>query len=273
MSSFENPFATPKLAKKNDREFFRKVLGNNEADLYLDPSEEPVKDRTADEPTPFEISDEEQWAIEAERRESEYFVLKNVPSRNSKFPSHNLLNKDFKVEGNMSPEFSQGRYMSDFGLTFEYLMSICTDADRSKVIWEEIKASKAWQEGIRFAKVFSIDEVIKQRQEMDPSHVSFLKTIEVFEAIDRAGFRPATLEELLAFGRDFWKPELGEIGDEHKKRSNSKMILALASVAKNSSNGDFFHPALLWDGDQRCLFNISAAIHWDGIEDVLVIKK
>jgi len=58
------------------------------------------------------------------------------------------------------------------------------------------------------AQIFSFEDVLAQKKITDPAASDDLSTVEMYEAIDAAGYRPATFPELLAFARDHWVPEV-----------------------------------------------------------------
>ncbi len=58
----------------------------------------------------------------------------------------------------------------------------------------------------QFAKVFDLKDALKRKRQMNPQCFDSFTMEEVFEEIEKAGYRPATLAELLAFARDCWRP-------------------------------------------------------------------
>jgi len=147
------------------------------------------------------------------------FRLKDIPTF-SKLPSISELKKELELDW-ASPEFREGREIKEFSLTDQDLLDIGFDEPRKrKELLEEIAISRESDEAEPLAKVFDMGETLAKKKQEDSGHPNYLTTKEVFEAIDEAGYRPATLEELLAFGKKFWKPEAVKKSLRTKSNSN-----------------------------------------------------
>ncbi len=99
---------------------------------------------------------------------------------------------------------------------------------------------------------------------------------EVIEAIDEAGYRPATLEELLAYGRDYWEPDAHPNTQTHVQKlfqfSNVRGIFAIGSVF-SSSDGFRYVPCLYWNDDRRQLDANGFDLGWYSDNRFLVFPK
>jgi hypothetical protein len=98
------------------------------------------------------------------------------------------------------------RPLSDFALTRDHLkaIEISDFEEQTRHIHESILANFATEP---IAKVFDIGELIQKKQhDLSDPNIKWLTTKEVFEAIDAAGYRPASLIELLAYAKANWKP-------------------------------------------------------------------
>ncbi len=97
-----------------------------------------------------------------------------------------------------------------------------------------------------------------------------------FAAIASAGYRPATLPEILAFGRDHWKPDADTktLTDEEKllQHVNAPYIYALG--APFSRSGGLRRVSdLHWDGAERRLSASGLEDDWRGGVRFLVLRK
>lgn len=132
------------------------------------------------------------------------------------------------------------------------------------------------------AHIFSIREIIAEKPEDEES----LTTKELLEAFDEAGVRPATLKELLAYKRRYWKPKKdpkNPLSDEEiLQRANWAFITALGSLFSEYSEeaGRYLRlaPCLnAWDegGTERIIELGSDGFHqnWGGDEFFLVFRK
>jgi len=197
----------------------------------------------------------------------------------SKLPSEASF-KD-KVDGykfdRIWDEYREGRGMDDFSLSDEDLQSIgFDDPQKRQELLQEIANGRESNEAEPLAKVFDINEAIAKKKQEDPKHPNWLTTKEVFEAIDEAGYRPATIEELLVFGKQLWKPDVDseKLTDEekHLQRVNASYISALGSPFTDSG-GDCYVPRLGWVGDERDLDGVGLGSGWRGGSRFLVFRK
>ena len=162
------------------------------------------------------------------------FILKDIPEWD-KLPNPEALKKDFKFDWVWEQEYRTNRPITDF--------EIQNKAEASSI-----------------AKVFDIEDIIHQKQQEDPNHKDTLATTEILEAIDKAGYRPATLEELLAYSRDHWEPNA------------NPYIYGLNSVFSGAS-GIRDVPYLHWSVGQRKLSaNVFESV-WDADNRFLVLRK
>jgi hypothetical protein len=143
-----------------------------------------------------------------------------------------------------------------------------------------IAQAKEHEEQEEEATVFDIGDAIAQKKREDPDHPNFLTTKEVLEAIDAAGYRSATLEELLAFGQQHWNPEADPetLTDEEKllQRINVPRIYALASVFSRSDDRRI-NPSIRFvlrpHGGERDLRAGSLGDVWLQDDHFLVVRK
>ncbi|MFA4953969.1 MAG: hypothetical protein WC641_01500 [Patescibacteria group bacterium] len=214
-------------------------------------------------------------------KEKGHVTLRDIPTFTT-LPSHEIL-KDkqtgFKFDWVHEQEYRAGRPLSDFALTDKDLQDIgFNDRQKREGLLQELALAKERKESEPEATVFDIREAIDEKKREDPSRTDFLTTKEVFEAIDAAGCRPATFEELLAFGQQYWKPEVDPeiLTDEEKlfRRVNVPYIYALASPFSRSGSGDKRHVQCLGlDGHGRNLLSDSLGGVWGRSSRFLVIRK
>jgi hypothetical protein len=139
---------------------------------------------------------------EKELEEKEHVTLKDIPTF-KKLPSEDEIKKDFKFDC-MHGEYRKDRPTSDFALKEADFDAIkLTDKKQRQEIIDAIAKGKEQNESEPVAKVFDIADFIAKKKQENPKHPNALTSKEVFEAIDEAGYRPATLEELMAFGKQF----------------------------------------------------------------------
>ena len=231
------------------------------------------RDKRADLAIIFDCTEEE-----LERKE--HFTLRDIPTF-SKLPAENAIKKDFKFDWIWEEEYRKDRPVTDFALTEADLAKIDLDKESRTFILDAIKAGgsrekQTSKESLSEAKVFDIGDAIQKKKQADPRHPDYLTTKEVFEAIDEAGYRPATIEDLLAYGRDHWKPDADPITltDEEKllQRVNAPYIHALGSPF-TLSGGSRYVPDLIWYGDGRRLDAYDLVYDWRSDGRFLVLRK
>ena len=184
-----------------------------------------------------EIFDKAVKELKNELPQEGEFILKNIPKWD-KLPDSETLMREFKLDGIGDEEYRADRIMTNIEL-------------QNKT------------EGPSIAKIFDIDDIIRQKQQENPNHSYSLTTNEILETIDRAGYRPAALEELLAFSRDFWKPN-ADPKVLHIQGLNSVFL---------DDEGYRYAPCLSWDGYQRRLDERGLRFDWYLQHDFLVIRK
>ncbi len=94
------------------------------------------------------------------------------------------------------------------------------------------------------ARLFYIDDLIGEKQKKKTESLAKLTTKEVLEAFDEAGVRPATMKELLAYSKKYWKPKTALSDTEKAQRANATHIYALGSVFSPTLGGDRTVPHL-----------------------------
>ncbi|MFA4954738.1 MAG: hypothetical protein WC641_05490 [Patescibacteria group bacterium] len=208
-----------------------------------------------------------------------HVTLRDVPTF-TVLPSHDIL-KDKQAGYGFDyvlNEYREGRPLSDFALTDKDLRDIgFDDLQKREELLQAIAQAKEHKESDRMATVFDIGDVIAKKQRENPSHPDRLTKKEVIEAIDAAGCRPATLEELLAFAKQFWRPDAdpATLTDEEKllQRVNARFIYALA-YRFTDSDGLRDSPCVRWNGDKRRLSGGDAGSDgWSGDVHFLVFPK
>jgi len=205
--------------------------------------------------------------------------LKDIPTF-SKLPSEAAF-KDktngYKFDWIWKEDYREGRDIDDFSLTDKDLQDIgFDDPQKRQKLLQEFTSGRESNEAEPSAKVFDINETISKKKQEVPKHPDWLTTKEVFEAIDEAGYRPATIEELLAFGKQFWKPDADSktLTDEEKllQRVNAPYIYALSSPFASSGGGRRV-PSLGWLGGKRNLHGYGLGFDWRGGRRFLVLRK
>ncbi len=112
------------------------------------------------------------------------------------------------------------------------------------------------------ARLFFIEDLFRQRRE-DPDNTLHLRTDELFEAFDKAGVRPATVVELLAFSKKYHR----SLGAQSQRRERT--IYALGS-----SFGSGEIPRLeLYDDGRVGLVTGSLDSGWRSDDVFLVVRK
>lgn len=177
------------------------------------------------------------------------FILENIPKWD-RLPDAETLGTDFGLDKIWQVEYRTDRLMTDFE------------------VQNKTEASS-------IAKVVVIGDVIRQKQQKDPNRENTLTTAEILEAIDKAGYRPATLEELLAYSRDHWKPNvdiktLTEI--EKSQNVQAPNIYSLNSIFLDVGGGRSV-PDLSWGDGQRYLLAFNIKCFWNAANHLLVIRK
>ncbi len=187
---------------------------------------------------------------EEELQEKEHVTLKNIPNWRE-LPDSAKLKNDFKFDWILEQEYRKGRSIGDF--------QVQNMAEAEPV-----------------AKVFEIGDVIRKKIKQDPKHPSYLTIEEVLEAIDEAGYRPASLEELVAYGRDYWKPDADSktLTEEERVLQNAQAtyIVGLNSVFSDA-DGSRCVPDLGWDDDERKLDADDLEYDWGANNRFLVLRK
>ncbi len=187
---------------------------------------------------------------EGELQEKELFTLKNIPKW-KELPDPSTLKKDFKFDWIWEQEYRKGRPTEDFAI------QNTTEAEP-------------------VAKVFEIGDIIRKKRREDSKHPGYLTTKEVLEAIDEAGYRPATLQELVAYSRDHWKPDIDPktLTEEERVLQNAQApyMYGLNSVFSNA-DGHRDVPYLYWNGDERDLSASILGRDWDADDRFLVLHK
>ncbi len=211
---------------------------------------------------------------EEELKRKEYFTIKNIPAF-QQLPSDSQIKKDYKFDWIWNNEYTKDRPISDFTLTAQDLTSIgIMDSQKQKELLDSVSQPKKESTP---ATIFDIGDVIRKKQKENLNHPNYLSTKEVLEAIDEAGFRPATLLELLAYGRDQWEPNSKNrhpLSDEQKllQHADKPYIYALGSPF-SSSVGRRYVPRLYWGDGGRELDAVDLARDWDGDDRFLVFRK
>jgi len=175
--------------------------------------------------------------VSRETEKSGEVYLEDIPTFTN-LPSEAVFmdkGNGYKFDRIQAQEYREGRNIKDFLLTDKDLQDIgLDDPQKRQELLEEISRGTADRETEPLAKVFNISEAIAKKIQEDPRHPVFLTTKEVIEAIDEAGYRPATLQELLAFGKHLWKPyveaETLSEGEKLHQHLDATDIVALASV-------------------------------------------
>jgi len=214
-----------------------------------------------------------------ERDIESWVMLQNIPNF-SELPSEAVLkdkNFGYKFDSVWIDEYREGRDIEDFSLTDEDLQEIGFDDPQKRFdLLREIAKGRENNESQSFAKIFDISEAIAKKKEADPNHLNSLTIKEVLEAIDEAGCRPATLEELLAFSQCLWKPDADpeELTDEEKLSQcvNSPFIYALSSVFARSGGGRNAS-CLFWNNTERVLTGFSITLGFNNGARFLVLSK
>jgi len=204
--------------------------------------------------------------------------LKDIP-RFSMLPSADTFRdktNGFKLGGIEEGEFCEGRDIGDFFLTDKDLKDIgFDDQNKRQELLQEIARGRESNETESLAKVFDIKETIAKKKQEDSNHPGWLTNKELFEAIDEAGYRPATLEELLAFGQQFWKPEVDtELLTDHERLQhlNAPYIHALSSLFTGFKGRRI--PGLHFrNKDETVLSSVILEGDWGVSDRFLVVRK
>lgn len=204
----------------------------------------------------------------------EHTMLKHIPLW-EKIPAEATFKKDFKFDWIWSDEYKKGRPLSDFYFLSSDAEKISLEKSFTQSLTKSLDIAKG-KESRPDVKVFEIGDVIRKKKKENPNHPGYLTTKEVLEAIDEAGYRPATFAELLAFGRDSWKPEVDpkNLTEEERVLQNvqAPYIYALGSPF-SSARGDRCVPRLSWDDGRRKLDAFSFGSGWSGSLRFLVLRK
>ncbi len=274
----QNPFSAKSSAgKKSTSEFFSKVLGKEAAEEYEQMVGEEVPEGTENEREHVEISYDERAAIKEAPRQKQSFPLENVPKW-KKLPREEDLKEVFELDYlGEDGEFAE-RPMTDFVMKKADLMKIGLSEARALAILSAMKEAGSEKESPMRASAFDLDIMLQQKKMEDPSHPNELSMKEIYEEIDDAGYRPATLPELLAYARDYWTSEQGSeelTDDERFSPSNIHSVYALGSVFKASDKIRSYPAMRSYQASDRCLeFSHISQGGWipEG-ERILVIRK
>jgi hypothetical protein len=246
---------------------------------------------------------------EAELVEKEHITLKDIPSFEN-FPNEAEIKKNFKLdEISHAYKYMESKPTTDFELVVhDFPTFTLAEEKKRQTILEAIAKSKEQKESELVAKVFQVYDIIVKKKQVDSKHPDSLTSMELLEAIDEAGYRPATLEELLAFAKQSWKPDVDPktLTDEekHLQHVNERIILAFGSIFEDElvsydssvfddgkhyseivySGGERQVPSLYWNnlsfgGPRRCLYTSSNEPYtpevgdWFRGDSVLVIRK
>jgi hypothetical protein len=168
--------------------------------------ESAVREYRADLCREFKCTDEE-----LERKKD--IILKDVPNF-TQIPSGEIL-KDkevgFKFTDIRGKGYQEGKEIQALELTDKDLQDIgFSDQVKRDEILRAMAEGKE-QKGEMIARIFDIQAVIEQKRKEDPNHPDELTMKELYEAIDAAGYRPATFLEMLAFAKRHWSPEKGTL--------------------------------------------------------------
>ena len=187
---------------------------------------------------------------EEELQEKEHVTLKDIPKW-EELPGGKKIKEDFKFTWVWASEYRKGRPIGDF-------------------------QTQNKSEAEPIAKVFDIGDVIRKKMKQDPMHTDCLTTKEVLEAMDEAGYRPATLEELVAYGRDYWKPDADPktLTKEERILQNSQApyIYGLNCLF-SSAYGRHTVPGLQGENGKRDLHAGRFGDGWWAIHRFLVLRK
>ncbi len=132
------------------------------------------------------------------------------------------------------------------------------------------------------AKIFEIGDLIEQKIAKEPGHADYLTTKELLDAFDEAGVRPATLKELLAYSKKFWKAKQslsGPISEKEKtQRADAQSIHALGSIWSLVAPGSRMInkravPTLSLNAGRRELYPYYFSLDWFKTSRFLVFRK
>ena len=102
------------------------------------------------------------------------------------------------------------------------------------------------------AKIFDLRDVIDKAEKRSHRPINTISTREIWDVLDEAGYRPATLEELETFCLEHWKPEedrrheLTEV-ERYLKNFDAESVLALGSLGLSDARGAFIPSARYWN--------------------------
>ena len=214
--------------------------------------------------------------IEAEEGE---IVLRDVP-KFAKLPSLAVFmdkNEGFKFDWVYDLAFREGRDIRNFALTEQDLQALeYKNSREQQELLQEIAKARMSGEAVSCAKVFDIGETIAKKKKIYPGMPDCLTTGEILEAMDKDGYRPATFEELLAFGKSLWKPDADPkaLTDAEKSLQfvNAPHMYALGSPFTDT-NGRRFIPFLEWENNERCLSGNGLRGDWHVGQRFLAVRK
>lgn len=145
------------------------------------------------------------------------FVLDSeyIPSWNT-LPSEAEMQAVFALDyawtdpNNIQTGYNQHRPLSDFALRRNDLeRSGFSDPNKQRTLLEELEHREPEPVG----RIFDISDAIKNKEKNkglqpdEPAYQNYLTPQELFEAFEEAGVRPATLPELLAYSKNYWRPK------------------------------------------------------------------
>ena len=136
------------------------------------------------------------------------------------------------------------RDLSEFGFTETMIDDLFID---DSDVRDSLLAIDQVAERRVVAKVIDISEMIEVHKKLNAYKMT-MTTGEIIEEMDARGYRPATLKELLSYGRSQWAPK--ELSSEDRERlADSKYVVALGTIIGNGS-GDR-SVATLYGGDYK----------------------
>jgi len=204
--------------------------------------------------------------------------LEDVPRFSRLPPEAVFIDKinGYKFDWIWKDGFHEGRDIDDFKLTDKDLQEIGVDDPKKRQeLLQEYVRSKESNETEPLAKIFEINEILAKKMNEGPYHPDYLTNKEVLEALNETDYRPATLEESLAFGQQFWKPDADPktLTDEEKivQHVNASDINILGSIFAMSVR-DLGFPCLRWTITRRL---IACGINsvWRSGSQFLVVRK
>jgi hypothetical protein len=208
----------------------------------------------------------------------------DIPTWNE-LPSEADIKTTFKFDLIWVDNYKEGRQLKDFEVTDQDLLNVgyaVDDPEKRQNFLQSIELAHS-SETLPPAKIFDISDIIREKEaeaaQFDGTDPDFLTTQELLEAFDEAGVRPATLKELLAYSKKYWKPKEDPNNpltpEEVTQRANAPYIYAVGSVFSRSG-GRRRVPYLSWRDGVRQLdargFDDFGTL-WDSGSRFLVFRK